>query len=159
MEIFCQKKPNIEIWTRRQGIFFFLVLFFRVFLFKHEYFSLTPCLRTNKVIAPYGYAGFLIWFCLMTVRLKTINGRQLGRDGMLNVVESMETLCQPRACKGKTVTWQRQLNRLVKSGTIKTMIWVLSKHGSRALRNDSCIIHLQIILRVTSGAGWKQFRK
>lgn len=97
---------------------------------------------------------------IMAVRLKKKkNGRQLGRDGMLNVAESMETLCQPRACKGKTITWQRQLNRLVKSGTIKTMIWVLSKHGRGALRNDSCVICLQIILRATSGAGWKQFRK
>lgn len=87
------------------------------------------------------------------------NGRQLGGDGMLNVVESLETLCQPRACKGKTIAWQRQLNRLVKSGTIKTTIWVLSKHGRGALRNDSCIICLRIVLRATSGAGWKQFRK
>lgn len=47
---------------------------------------------------------------------------------MLNVVESMETLCQPRTCKGKTITWQTQLNRLIKSGTIKTTVWVLSKH-------------------------------
>lgn len=97
----------------------------------------------------------------MAVRLKKKlkNGRQLGRDGMLNVVESMETLCQARICKGKTISWQRQLNRLVKSGTIKTTIWVLSKHGSGALRNDSCIICLQIILRATSGTVWKQFRK
>lgn len=94
---------------------------------------------------------------IMAVKLK--NGRQLGRDGMLNVVESLETLCQPRTCKGKTISWQRQLNRLVKSGTIKTTIWVLSKHGSGALRNDSCIICLQITLRATSGTGWKQFRK
>lgn len=71
---------------------------------------------------------------------------------------SLETLCQPTACKEKTITWQRQLNRLVKSGTIKAMIWVLSKHGRGALRNDSCIICLQIILRATSGTDWKQFR-
>lgn len=75
---------------------------------------------------------------------------------MLSVVESMETLCQPGACKGKTITWQGQLNRLVKSGTIKPAIWVSSKRGRGALRNDSSIICLQIIPRATSGAGWKQ---
>lgn len=64
----------------------------------------------------------------------------MGGDGTLNVVKSMETLCQPRACEGKTITWQRQLNRLVKSGTIKTTIWVFSKHGRGALRIDSCVI-------------------
>lgn len=95
----------------------------------------------------------------VSLKKKKEKGRRLGGVGMLNLAESMETLCQPRACKGKTITWQRQLNRLVKSGTIKTMIWVLSKHGREALRNDSCIICLQIILRATSGAGWKQFRK
>lgn len=56
---FARKKPVQK--SKPEGrVFFFSFYRVYVFLFKRKYFSLTPCLRTNKVVTPRGYAGFLI---------------------------------------------------------------------------------------------------
>lgn len=54
-----KKKRGTEIRNGMQDIFFFLYNRVYVFLFKCKYFSSSSCLRTNKAIAPRGYAGFL----------------------------------------------------------------------------------------------------
>lgn len=61
-DLFVREKKNrgTEIRNRMQDIFFFF--FYNgvyVFLFKCKYFFSSSCLRTNKAIAPRGYAGFL----------------------------------------------------------------------------------------------------
>lgn len=43
----------------RISFFFFFYNGVYVFLFKCKYFFSSSCLRTNKAIAPRGYAGFL----------------------------------------------------------------------------------------------------
>lgn len=153
-------RKGTEIQTRKQGIFIFYIAC--IFLFKSKYLSLTPCLRTNKVIAPCGCADFLIWVCCYNGCQIKKNNKKRQRIGQRWDVKCCGEHGNPVSAQNlyrENHPWQRQLNRLVKSGTIKTTIWVLSKHGSGALRNDSCIICLQIILRATSGTGWKQFRK